>query len=60
MPQEREYHAACCLNFGSSRPQLLVSGGVGGDNKVLGDAWILDVHAGRWREVSSDTCVCNV
>ena len=54
-PVRRDSHAACCLNFGEDDPQLLVSGGVEDKNgNTLSDAWILDVNAGRWREVSGD------
>ena len=50
-PEARDHHAACCLNFGQEHPQLLVTGGWGKGNKVLSDAWILDVDRGRWRRV---------
>ena len=51
---DRSSHAACCLNFGEEHPQLLVTGGVDKNGNTLGDAWILDVKSGRWREVSGD------
>ena len=64
-PEERLYHAACCLNFGEEHPQLLVSGGV--DKKyeqdfggILGDIWIFDVDSRKWTEVricSTDICL---
>ena len=51
-PEERSYHAACCLNYDQKNPQLLV---IGGENKdateTLGDTWILDVKSGKWRQV---------
>ncbi|XP_064387422.1 uncharacterized protein LOC135335784 [Halichondria panicea] len=47
-PVERSVHAACCLNYGKDQPQLLIHGGLGKGNKVLGDMWILDVDAGKW------------
>ena len=50
-PVERAYHAACCLNYGDSHPQLMVHGGLGAGNKVLGDIWILDIDTGKWTEV---------
>ena len=53
-PAGRDSHAACCLNFGEEHPQLLVTGGVDKDVNTLGDAWILDINSGRWREVSGD------
>ena len=48
----RDGHAACCLNFGDEHPQLLVTGGLDRNKKVLGDTWILDVHARTWRKVN--------
>ena len=48
----RDCHAACCLNFGDDHPQLLVTGGQDMNNKVLDDAWILDVRARTWRKVN--------
>ena len=50
----RDSHAACCLNFGEEHPQLLVTGGVDNNGNTLGDAWILDINSGKWREVSGD------
>ena len=52
-PEEREGHAACCLNYGEDHPIVLVSGGVGNGDKVLGNIWMLDVDNGKWTEVSS-------
>ena len=49
-PVGRDNHAAVCLDYGN-HPQLLVIGGVDGSDKVFGDAWLLDVQSGRWREV---------
>ena len=54
---ERSGHAACCLNYGEENPQLLVTGGVGNNDTIVQDAWILDVKSGRWREVSGDECM---
>ena len=51
-PVGRNRHAATCLGYGDD-PQLLVTGGTDKDNKVLDDSWILDLQAGRWREVRS-------
>ena len=50
-PVERADHAACCLNYGETHPQLLVSGGLAKDGKTLGDMWILDVDSGKWKKV---------
>ena len=51
-PVERSRHAAVCLGYGEPHPQLLVTGGLDADNRVLSDAWILDVQSRHWREVS--------
>ena len=51
-PVERELHAACCLNYNDDDPQLLVTGGLDNDRNTLKDAWILDIFAGKWKEVS--------
>ena len=50
-PEARFGHSACCVNYGEEHPILLVSGGVGKGNKVLGDMWILNVDSGKWTEV---------
>jgi len=58
-PGARECHAACCLNYGQEHPQLLITGGLDDEYKVVGDAWILDVDNGRWRKVRKK-CSCSV
>ena len=50
-PEEREYHAACCLNYGQQFPELLVSGGLDRQAKPLADLWILAIEKGNWRKV---------
>ena len=50
-PCKRSVHAAVCLGYGGSKPQLLVTGGRDSQNKVLNDMWILDTESERWREV---------
>ena len=50
-PVGRSSHATVCLGYGGDCPQLLVIGGLAADNKTLGDAWLLDVQSGKWREV---------
>ena len=50
-PVERSAHAAVCLGYGEDHSQLLVTGGLDAGNKVLSDAWMLDVQSGKWREV---------
>ena len=51
-PVERAGNAACCLGFGSQHPHLLVTGGLGNDDKTLRDAWLFDVTNRSWKEVS--------
>ena len=51
-PPGRSAHAAVCLGYGESNPQLLVTGGwakVG--ERIMNDVWMLDVQSGKWREV---------
>jgi len=50
-PVGRSIHAACCLNYGDDEPVLLVTGGIDDHYNTLKDAWLLEVHSGRWREV---------
>ena len=50
-PKKRSDHAACCLNYGQEHPQLLISGGLDNADKTLGDAWLLNVASGTWKEV---------
>ena len=50
-PVGRSGHAACCLNFGEDDPALLMTGGFDQNYNTLKDAWLLEVHSGRWREV---------
>ena len=50
-PVGRISHAACCLGYGGDHAQLLVTGGIGEDNKTLKDAWLFDLSSGKWREV---------
>ena len=50
-PVGRAAHATVCLGYGGDQPQLLVTGGMDGDDNVLSDVWLLDVETRRWREV---------
>ena len=52
-PVGRDGHASCLLS-GSPNPQVLISGGWDKDNKLIKDAWILNVNARVWKEV----CMC--
>ena len=56
-PDERSAHAACCLNYGQQHPQVLVTGEMNTQGKVLGDAWVLDVDSGRLRKVRLNCAV---
>ena len=47
----RSAHTAVCLGPGD-HPRVLVTGGRDNHNNVLSDMWVVDVHSGRWREVS--------
>lgn len=47
----RLHHAAVCLGYGGDHPELFVNGGLGQDDTVLGDGWMLDVQSGKWSEV---------
>ena len=51
LPNSRNSHAACCVNYGEDHPMVLVSGGVNKSNCILGKMWILYVDSGRWTEV---------
>ena len=46
-PVGRSSHAA----VGLGEDHLLVTGGVNESLEVLGDAWLLALGSGRWREV---------
>ena len=48
---ERSSHPACCLNYGEEKSVLLMTGGLDDNDNTLKDAWLLEVHSGRWREV---------
>ena len=56
-PVKRCNHAAVCLGYGGDHTHILVTGGKGAGNKVLKDAWILDMQFEKWREVRMDVCV---
>ena len=58
MPEERDDHAACCLNYGQQFPLLLMTGGQDKQNKPLGDVWILDIERGNWRKVRLNFTLC--
>ena len=50
-PIGRVEHAACCLGFGE-HPHLLLIGGLYDGNKILKDAWLLDLKSMKWKEVN--------
>ena len=44
-PVERHSHTACYMGRSpQGHPQLIISGGTGGDNVPLGDEWVLDIN----------------
>lgn len=47
----RRGHACVILGYGGDHPQLLVTGGINHTDAVLKDAWMLDLHSWKWREV---------
>ena len=51
-PVARDSHASVCLSYGGDHPELLITGGIDDNDKVLSDMWILNLQSGRWREVS--------
>ena len=50
-PAKRYRHAATCLQYGGSNPQLLISGGY--NFEPLNDIWILNLQTESWTEVRS-------
>ena len=50
-PVGRTAHAACYLDHGGEHPQLLISGGMGNDDKTLSCSWLLDVASRKWKKV---------
>ena len=51
---ERSAHAACCLGYGGDHIHLLITGGLGRDNKALNDVWLFSLSLKKWREVRFD------
>ena len=37
-PEERDYHAACCLNYGEEDPKVLITGEWNKNGSILQDA----------------------
>ena len=50
-PAGRSGHAACCLGYAGDHIHLLVTGGVGRDNKLLNDTWLFNMSSKKWKEV---------
>ena len=48
-PVERDGHAACCLGYAGDHIHLLVTGGIGRDNKVLNDVWLFNLSVKKWK-----------
>ena len=45
------HHAACCLDFNTKSPQLLISGGRIKHELPPKDIWILNLPAQEWNQV---------
>ena len=50
-PVGRSGHAACCLGYGGDHIHLLVTGGIGRDNKLLNDIWLFNPSLKKSKEV---------
>ena len=50
-PVRRYGHAAVCLGYGTSSPQILATGGRDSRGRILNDTWILDIQSQKWTEV---------
>ena len=50
-PAGRSLHAACCLGYAGDHIHLLVTGGVGKDDKLLTDTWLFNLSLKKWKEV---------
>ncbi len=53
-------HAACCLDFNTENPHLLISGGRLKYQLPPKDIWILNLAAATWMEVIASYTVCRV
>ena len=47
------HHAACCLDFNTKSPQLLISGGRIKHGLPPKDIWILNLATQKWKQVCS-------
>ena len=56
-PVGRDGHASCVLSD-PLHSQILVSGGWDKDNRLIKDAWILNVQTKSWKKVCESVCVC--
>ena len=50
-PQGRFNHAACCLEFNSKCPILVVSGGENMNKETLCDTWMFSLASKTWNQV---------
>ena len=55
---ERSGHAACCIGCSGDHVHLLISGGLGSDDKALKDMWLFDVTSNKWKEVRLINSYC--
>lgn len=51
VPEGRAVHGAVALTQDKDHPRLLVAGGKGEGNRVLGDVFLLDVNSWEWSQV---------
>ena len=55
-PKIRGHHAACCLDFNTMNPQLLISGGrIKKHDMPSKDIWILNLATQKWKQVRMHT-----
>ena len=50
-PKGRSLHVAVCLGYGGQHKKVLISGGLGVTDNVVGDTWLLDPVSGIWEKV---------
>ena len=58
-PAGRSNHAACCLGYAGDHIHLLVTGGVGRDDKTLNDTRLFNLSLSKWKEVRRLSMIFN-